>query len=1455
MRSYTIIFVLLTALLTPRLYSQTANVTQGCFPFEVEFSPPTGMSSYFWDFGNGATSTLENPSANFTSAGVFNVELYNQPGGTWVGTLQITSYAPPEIEVFASPDFGCAPLEVTFSYNAVLPQGVSVIEHQWVFGDGGSVITASPTATYTFQNGGNYSASLELVTTAPSCNVTQVFADVVEVEQEPDLQILTSLDPPQSCNVPFDITFSPSWTGGTSYSWDFGNGNTSNLQNPPTQTYGEGNFDVTLSATSPSGCVYTTEIQVSGGSPEATINMPDTLCINTPFSIENNNSPLFYIWNFGPNATPQFVSGASPTVTFDQEGWETVILTVTSLDQFCSAEFTKDIYIEEAIADFTTEPSFACANTLLVTASATATNAAEYNWSFSPAGWATPPMSTGQTTTVEFLDSSEFYPYSETPFNIFHTSLEVITPAGCVATADNTSDPDTIALYKANFFESAVEGCAPLDVTFTDASVNIQDVVQWDWLIDGVLVQSNFTDAPFQHTFAQRGEYEVTLVIHTNIPGCPGDTSAVHLIEVGRQFDVTQVLPQLECEDQTICPGDPVVITLINPGEIIIDGSIIEIDSMFVENNNTLVIIDNGCITEFDLESIDLPCNITFLTAPKAHILGYENDCETPYEVTLSETSTDATSILWNFGDGTTSTSSTVTHTYDYTGDFYVTLTAYNPALECPPSTESIRVQIRDANVELELVNVSCSLDSVLVEFDASASTDVRTTCSTGYTWDFLHDDYPPFRSDEDIIHEWIAPGTFDVLQLVGTDINGCTDTTSIPVAIYGANMDIGIDDHRICNDQEVAFTNLSQVDTTVVSLEWSFGDGSTSTDNDPVHTYTDFPNSDNEYPISLIISDALGCTYIIEDTIEYYNFYTPIIADATACIGQPFTITANDFTLEGSHLVYDWDFGNGTTGTGQTNEVIYTTLGEHTITLNYHEESSGCSRTSATTINVVPFPEASFESDNDSTDVLCYPANVFFTNMSSSTTPVTYFWDFGNGETSELENPATVFDEGEYTVTLYVTNELGCQDSMSRIYTVLNPRGDFIVDRTTICKGEAITFELLDTSDVSTFTWDFGDGVTVSDVNPISHNYTFHPPNGTTVASLILYSEGGLCPFSADTIINIQEVIADFIRNDGVDTALCFAPYAFTNLSENADTYLWDFGDGNTTTDINPVHQYSEPGTYEVSLYITNAELGCNDTITYPIILHPNPDTRINGDTICLGEEIEIEPLFFDPNSFYEWSPQEVINEETESSILTSPTESTTYYLSEETEFGCTGQDSAFVLVAQPTTYPGLDTTIVIGDSITLPVEYQDYYIFEWTPEEGLSCTDCSFPTVGPLLEEALYELHITDLYACFDQTLIFNITLHEESFIAMPTTFTPNGDGNNDEIPVFGWGIQELLEYQIFNRWGEKIFETSDMEEGWDGTFKGVPQNSDVYAYKIRATNWQGEEMIKEGFINLVR
>lgn len=1455
-----IYFSFFLSLFSSTLFSQNSDVNQGCVPFEVNFTAPPGGSSFFWDFGNGTTSTLENPASTFTSAGVYDVALYDQPGGTLVGTVSISAFDPPVLEIFASPaNSGCSPFSVEFSYSSNLPPGINVIQQQWVFGDGGSESTTAATVNHTFLSGGTYFVSLEIVTDAPSCNKTQIFDDFIIVQDAPDSGILTSPSPAQSCTAPFDVTFEAAWAGASSYSWNFGNGATSNQQNPPTQTYQEGNYTATLTVTDNLGCSSTSQQIVSVGSPVATINLPDTVCIDEPYEVGPGNPPAFYIWNFGPNAAPSISGIAEPEVTFSTEGTQTVSLTITSLDLACSSTITKDIYVEEAVATFTTEPSFHCANPLITTAIADANNGNLYNWTFYYEGVPF-AVNSGQTVTQELDDPSEFYPYSEDPMNFFQTSLFVVTNAGCEAEANNFyGEHDTIALYKANFFETDINGCAPLEVTLTDSSTNKTDIILWEWFVDDTLIASNTAPDPIDYTFWTPGTYEIFLVVTTNNPECPGDTSAVHTYTVGLPYDLSNIESELECTAASpieLCPKDSIPISLPSGG-LVLDGINLSnsVDDVII-SDETLYIVDNGCVSQKDLD-LSLICDpITVLNGPEA-VIECESSCETPFVINVSAVnSLNTNSYLWDFGDGTTSTDPTVEHTYSSTGDYQMTLTAFNSSVNCPPSVKTLTVYIREIHAEMEPISVICSMDTVTLRFDASSSEDVHETCSTGYNWDYAYDDLPPFHTGDSVFYQSFPSGTFDSLILVVNDINGCKDTTGIPFGVYGAELAIGIDDNRICNDQEVVFTNLSTVDTTIASILWDFGDGTNSTEENPVHNYTNPPPNNSFYPIQLTISDDLGCTYIERDTIEYYNLDAFILSDPIACQGQVYSPYASDYTVEGSFLNYEWDFGNGTTGTGQTPEVIYDELGFYTISLTYTEESSGCSRTESVSVEVVSFPDASFVSDNDNSAVLCAPANVFFTNTSDAASTATYFWDFGNGQTSIFEDPATVFEAGEYTVTLIVSNQAGCQDTTTRTYTVLDPQGGFTVDKTTICKGEEITFQLLDTSDVGSFVWDFGDGVTIADMNPVTHTYNFHPPSGTTVATLILYSDGGFCPFSVDTAIFIQEVIADFQRNDGIDTAICLAPYPFTNLSQNADSYEWDFGDGTTSTEVNPVHEYSQPGTYDVSLYIENDALGCNDEIIYTVVVFPYPNPQVLGDTICLGEEAEVIIEAYEPSSIYTWSPMDLVDTITGSTMFTSPSNSVTFTLSEETETGCIGEGTADVLVIlPPAASTGFDTTVVMGTVLTLPVNYEDYLIFNWNPEEGLSCTDCSNPTVGPITEEAAYDLNITDIYGCIAVDLSYTIAVHPETFINMPTTFTPNGDNTNDEIPVFGWGIKELKYYQIFNRWGEKVFETTDLNEGWDGTHNGVEQNSDVYAFKILALDWKDEEIVEEGFINLVR
>ena len=113
-----------------------------------------------------------------------------------------------------------------------------------------------------------------------------------------------------------------------------------------------------------------------------------------------------------------------------------------------------------------------------------------------------------------------------------------------------------------------------------------------------------------------------------------------------------------------------------------------------------------------------------------------------------------------------------------------------------------------------------------------------------------------------------------------------------------------------------------------------------------------------------------------------------------------------------------------------------------------------------------------------------------------------------------------------------------------------------------------------------------------------------------------------------------------------------------------------------------------------------------------------------------------------------------------------------------------------------------------------------------------------------------------IADNRGCFTAQSTFTVDVLPEASIAVPTAFTPNGDGKNDIIYVAGWGIKSLQYFKIFNRWGELVFQSNDLTVGWDGTYNGVPQNIETYVYEASALSYISDKpLTKKGYINLLR
>ena len=171
-RFYTFFSILLIAFAPQILMAQTADVTAGCQPLRVNFTPPEGATSFFWDFKDGGTSTLENPSNVFVNPGTFEVDFSSSQGGAVVGTITITVAARPTVQIEAIPASGCSPLDVEFRNITELPDGVEVTNAQWVFDDGTQA--TGNTVNKTYPTEGTFSVSLALTTTSDNLSLIHI---------------------------------------------------------------------------------------------------------------------------------------------------------------------------------------------------------------------------------------------------------------------------------------------------------------------------------------------------------------------------------------------------------------------------------------------------------------------------------------------------------------------------------------------------------------------------------------------------------------------------------------------------------------------------------------------------------------------------------------------------------------------------------------------------------------------------------------------------------------------------------------------------------------------------------------------------------------------------------------------------------------------------------------------------------------------------------------------------------------------------------------------------------------------------------------------------------------------------------------------------------------------------------------------------------------------------------
>lgn len=310
-------------------------------------------------------------------------------------------------------------------------------------------------------------------------------------------------------------------------------------------------------------------------------------------------------------------------------------------------------------------------------------------------------------------------------------------------------------------------------------------------------------------------------------------------------------------------------------------------------------------------------------------------------------------------------------------------------------------------------------------------------------------------------------------------------------------------------------------------------------------------------------------------------------------------------------------------------------------------------------------------------------------------------------------------------------------------------------------------------------------------------------------------------------------------------------AKFTMTSTGAGIATQLWNFGGGSTLTQPSPTFTFPGTGTFTVTLSITDSN-GCTGSVSLPVVITPYNGSR-KDTTICAGESVTLG-TFPGANS-YVWSPPAGLSSLNTATTVATPSATTTYIVQVNAGPGCTYRDT-FVVTVQPV--PKADFSSSPSYPIpNKPIQFSNASnnatTYTWTFGDGETSSETSPGHLYKKTGSYRVCLIASNGTSCTD-SVCKTVQADVRTAIGVASAFSPNGDGVNDVLLVHGAAV-ESMNLKIFNRWGQKVFETSDMERGWDGTFKGQAQEMETYAYLLIATFIDGSTTQQKGNINLIR
>ncbi|MFT5860931.1 MAG: gliding motility-associated-like protein [Flavobacteriaceae bacterium] len=732
----------------------------------------------------------------------------------------------------------------------------------------------------------------------------------------------------------------------------------------------------------------------------------------------------------------------------------------------------------------------------------------------------------------------------------------------------------------------------------------------------------------------------------------------------------------------------------------------------------------------------------------------------------------------------------------------------------------------------------------------------------TDWLWDFGDGTTSALQ---DPSHTYAAPGTYTV-DLMATSDSGCVLNYSQIVTVEPTPV-AGFTVAQVCGNIPSTFINTTVLGAGAIgSWQWDFGDGSPISNlQDPVYQY----GTIGTYTVQLIVTSATGCVDSISQTTGLYEVPVANFTAVGGCANDPATFTDLS-TISAGGLSWNWDYGDMIgTSTAQDGTYLYATSGIYNVQLIV-QSANGCFDTLVQAIDMLAEPIADFNFTND-----CYYNIAGFTDASSAGIN-SWEWDFGDGNISTLEDPSHMYlGDGTYTVELIV--HLGsCVDTATQVVTRYpQPLADFSVADE--CLNIAASFTDLSTINapgaITAWDWDYGDTGTSSVSGP-THIY---PSEGVYTINFTAISSFGC---TDDTTMTV--VIHPIPQPAFTSTSICVnePPTVFTDGSTIAfgSNVAWDwlFGDGNASSIQSPTNTYAANGDYFAQVTVTS-DFGCINSVTNPVIVFEKPLAFFTSDLtkICDSNCIEFTDLSASATStIVEWDwdfdQGSTVNSQNNTTCYLSKSTGMSYFdveLIATNDLGC--KDTMFMadyitVVPQPVAYftysPSNPNVLESLVSFTNQSTFSDTYHWDFGDLNSTSSEvhpEHFYGYEGGDYEVTLIAMSIDNGY-CQD-TITTIITIDEVVLFYVPNSFTPDGDmHNNTFLPILSSGYDPYdYHLSIFNRWGEVIFESYDVQYGWDGTYGGQGLVQDgTYTWTIEfKESMTDQRHSKNGHVTILR